>query len=295
MCVTRLGHSQVWRNCFICATWPIHSHVWHDSFMFWKQSYEFWMPSDVWHGWHDSLTFWKQSYDKCPWEFCTPKTHKCRWEFYEYQGIWFARFGGFWVCRILNSHWHLCVQNSAHPKSTKSSKSNSSVQIQNHNLNLNLYGEISRNLSFSISWISGVQHFQWKLSVLSSQNIFSGNYHVAYQYIESSPRHTYQCIQNSWLLSEHEWVMSYISVHPELTVSHISMLPELCTWALDALICVTRLTWIIHMYDMARCYVWHHSFPTHSYAWHSSRGYGVASTSRLLQIIGLFCEISSLL
>jgi len=96
------------------------------------------------------------------------------------------------------------TENSAHPKSTKSSNSNSSVQIQNQNLNLNLYGEIPRNLSFSISWISGVQHFQWKLSVwaldasVSHIYIFSGNYRKAYQCIQSSPCHTYQYIQNSY-------------------------------------------------------------------------------------------------
>jgi len=46
-----------------------------------------------------------------------------------------------------------------------------------------------------------------------------------------------------------------------------------------------RATWLMYMCDMARLYVWQDSFI----------GYGVATISRLLKIIGLFGRISSLL
>jgi len=88
--------------------------------------------------------------------------------------------------------------------------------------------------------------------------------------------------------------------------------------------------WIIHVYDLTHFSVWHDAsylrhgllYMTHSYVWHHSiiivtcnmcdmarapdelqirsiklsfSGYGVASISRLLKFIGLFCRISSLL
>ena len=84
-----------------------------------------------------------------------------------------------------------------------------------------------------------------------------------------------------------------------------------CVWH-DLLICVT---WLIHVCDMTRPYVWHVSFicvtwrylgavavcdMTHLFVWYDSSirvtcvihmcDYGVAATSRLLKIKGLFCK-----
>jgi len=55
----------------------------------------------------------------------------------------------------------------------------------------------------------------------------------------------------------------------------------------SAFIWIMRVTGRMHMCDTKHSYVW---YTMHSYVW-----YGVATISKLLKIIGLFCRISSLL
>jgi len=63
------------------------------------------------------------------------------------------------------------TENATLPKSSESRNPKSSVQILiEQHLNLNLYRERRRNLSFSSLWISGMLHFQWKMSRQSLQS-----------------------------------------------------------------------------------------------------------------------------
>ena len=64
------------------------------------------------------------------------------------------------------THKHPPPHTHTPPISTRSRNSNSSVQIQmsSLNLNFNLYREIPKHPSFSIWWITAMEHFQWKLS-----------------------------------------------------------------------------------------------------------------------------------
>jgi len=91
--------------------------------------------------------------------------------------------------------------------------------------------------------------------------------------------------------------------HPSKCVTwliHVCSVTHPCVWHNAS----TRVTWLTQVCDVAhacvshtwiRQRVWHVQTATHSYVGHSSfivafNQYGVASISRLLKIIGLFCK-----
>jgi len=106
------------------------------------------------------------------------------------------------------------------------------------------------------------------------------------------------------------WIISHSFIYDAFIcvtwLIHMCYMTHSYVWhdAFTMLWCVSQsftcVTWHIHVCDMTPSHVWHDIFIRATWLIHAcgmihSLCYGVATISRLLKIIGLFCRISSLL